>query len=187
MTTADQTQDISAQERVTAKQYLLSMYRAVDDSVKDLGANQLAFKPSPECWSIAETVEHMALIGNVVIGGVMSGIDKAPPPAPDMDRQKVDSHICAMVPKRTTKIKAPESVQPKGKLTVVESLGQLHASHLALIKVLETNHDLRGHSISHPAIGPLDGYQWILVTAAHADRHVDQINEIKADPHFPKA
>jgi hypothetical protein len=33
----------------------------------------------------------------------------------------------------------------------------------------------------------MDGYEFILFIAAHSERHVKQINEVKADPNFPKS
>jgi hypothetical protein len=33
----------------------------------------------------------------------------------------------------------------------------------------------------------LDGYEWVLFVAGHSERHTKQINEVKADPNFPKA
>jgi len=53
------------------------------------------------------------------------------------------------------------------------------------IAFLESSADLRGHLISHPVLGPMDGYQWVLTIAAHTERHTKQIAEVKADPHFP--
>ncbi len=35
-------------------------------------------------------------------------------------------------------------------------------------------------------VGMLDSYQLILFTAAHTNRHTQQIIEVKADPNFPK-
>jgi hypothetical protein len=45
---------------------------------------------------------------------------------------------------------------------------------------------LRAHSAPHPAFQTLDAYQWILFMAAHSDRHTQQINEVKAQPRYPK-
>jgi hypothetical protein len=49
-----------------------------------------------------------------------------------------------------------------------------------------TNDDLRDHFFDHPAFGTLDGYQWLLLISAHSARHTAQIEEVKADPNFPK-
>jgi hypothetical protein len=35
-------------------------------------------------------------------------------------------------------------------------------------------------------MGELDAYQWMLFMAAHSKRHLAQIEEVKADPNFPK-
>ncbi len=32
----------------------------------------------------------------------------------------------------------------------------------------------------------LDAYQWVLLISAHCERHMKQIEEVKADPNFPK-
>jgi len=39
--------------------------------------------------------------------------------------------------------------------------------------------------VEHPALGALDGYQWVLFLAAHGVRHTKQILEVKAEPCFP--
>jgi len=51
----------------------------------------------------------------------------------------------------------------------------------------KTQDDLRGHSIEHPLLNQLDAYQWILLIAAHSERHTAQIEEVKASPGFPGA
>jgi len=33
---------------------------------------------------------------------------------------------------------------------------------------------------------PIDTWQWMLEISSHAERHIQQIREIKADPNFPK-
>jgi hypothetical protein len=45
--------------------------------------------------------------------------------------------------------------------------------------------DLRRRSAHHPTFGPLDGYQWILVIAAHGARHTEQILEVRDGLNFP--
>jgi len=38
----------------------------------------------------------------------------------------------------------------------------------------------------YPHFGLLDGYPWLLLLSAHRARHSEQIEEVKADPNFPK-
>jgi hypothetical protein len=47
--------------------------------------------------------------------------------------------------------------------------------------------DLRGKMFKHPLLGELDGYQAVLVIAAHPQRHALQIEEIKASPEYTAA
>jgi hypothetical protein len=50
---------------------------------------------------------------------------------------------------------------------------------------LKTATGLREHVADSP-MGKLDGYEFVLLIAAHSERHTKQINEVKADPNFPK-
>jgi len=52
--------------------------------------------------------------------------------------------------------------------------------------VSTTQDDLLNHFWQHPATGTIDLYQSILLISAHAQRHILQIEEIKASANFPK-
>lgn len=55
--------------------------------------------------------------------------------------------------------------------------------HINYIKT--TTEDIRGHFFSHPALGTIDAYQYLL-TVAYDDRNmIDKIEEIKSSPGFP--
>jgi hypothetical protein len=49
-----------------------------------------------------------------------------------------------------------------------------------------TQADLRRHFFKHPIFGDLDLYQWLLMIAAHCDRHRVQSEEVMASPEFPR-
>ena len=49
--------------------------------------------------------------------------------------------------------------------------------------VRTTDDDLRRHVVERERC---DAYQWLLLISTHAQRHILQIREIKADPKFPK-
>jgi hypothetical protein len=36
-------------------------------------------------------------------------------------------------------------------------------------------------------LGKLDGYEFLLFTGAHSERHTKQMLEVRADPNFPKS
>ncbi len=51
---------------------------------------------------------------------------------------------------------------------------------------LRKHDDLRAHAVDSPLGKKLDAYEWVLFIGAHSERHTKQINEVKADPKFPK-
>jgi hypothetical protein len=50
--------------------------------------------------------------------------------------------------------------------------------------VRTTSDDLRGHSFGQQEV--IDCWQWMLEISTHAQRHILQIREIKADANFPR-
>ena len=66
------------------------------------------------------------------------------------------------------------------------SLKHFKESRAKTIAFLKTTQDLRQHAVESPLGKKLDGYQWVLFIAAHSERHTKKINEVKADPSFPK-
>jgi hypothetical protein len=102
-------------------------------------------------------------------------------------RQK-DQQILTMVPDRSQKFQAPEPLQPQRKFaTLQEAADYFRKSRDANITYVKTTEDdLRAHSAPHPALGKMDAYQWFLLISSHSERHTRQIEEVKADPNYPK-
>jgi len=51
---------------------------------------------------------------------------------------------------------------------------------------LKKTPDLRAHAVDSPLGSKLDAYEWVLFIAAHSERIPSKIEEVKADPNFPK-
>jgi hypothetical protein len=45
---------------------------------------------------------------------------------------------------------------------------------------------LKNHFTLHPAFGTINTYQLLLLLSGHSERHTLQIEEVKANPAFPK-
>jgi hypothetical protein len=178
-------QDITPAERTKAERYLADTRNGVVEATKGLSEAQWKFKPSPDRWSVAEVVEHLALLEDYFTNGIRPQIMKAPVGGLTQDAKQVDAIILAMIPDRTSKFQAPEPIQPTGRWTPQETLDRYLASRVQTVSFLKTSTDLRGHVFSHPVFGPMDGYEWVLAIAAHTERHTKQILEVKADPNFP--
>ena len=82
-------------------------------------------------------------------------------------------------------LQALAAIKPTGELSRQEVLGRFAASRASIEAFLESAADHRNHAMPHPVIGLLDGYQWVLLIAAHSQRHTNQILELKAGPNFP--
>ena len=178
-------QDITTMEREQALRYLAETRTGVIEAVKGLSEAQFNFKPAPDRWSGAECLEHIAIVENQVLSGVRVRLEKAPAPSADRDVQRVDAMVLSTVPDRSTKVQAPPQLVPTGHTTPAATLERFLASREQTVNWLKSDSDLRGHSVDHPVLGPLDGYEWILAIAGHSERHTKQILEVKADPNFP--
>jgi hypothetical protein len=178
-------QDVTNPEREQALRYLAETRTGVVEAVKGLSDAQFNFKPAPDRWSVAEVLEHIAVVEDLALNSVRARLEKAPAPSADRDAKQVDALILAKVPDRSTKFQAPPQILPTARWTPAATLEHFLASRGETINWLKSSHDLRAHSVDHPALGPLDGYQWILTVAGHSERHTKQILEVKANPNFP--
>jgi len=178
-------QNVTTAEREKGLRYLEETRIGVIEATKGLSEAQWKFKPAPDRWSIAEIVEHIALVEEIVIQNVCAQFANAPAGAAGRDPQPVDQLILAKVPDRSTKYQAPPPIRPTGRWTPNEALQHFLAARIETDAFLRSSQDLRGHVVNHPVFGALDGCQWVLAAAGHAERHTKQILEVKGDPNFP--
>jgi uncharacterized damage-inducible protein DinB len=158
-------------------------------SISGLSQKQWTFKPAPDRWSVAEVAEHITVSESTIAGLVQTKV--MPSPADPSKRELVkgkDELIIEKVPDRSHKVQAPEILRPTGRFAtevdLTKAFEDARKSNMDYIRT--TNDDLRDHFFDHPVLGPLDGYQWLLLVSAHSARHTAQIEEVKADPNFPK-
>jgi hypothetical protein len=66
-----------------------------------------------------------------------------------------------------------------------EALGKFQALRTTMIEYSKTTHDdMRAHSFGDREV--IDCWQWMLEISTHAERHLQQIREIKNDANFPR-
>jgi hypothetical protein len=181
-------QEVSQAEKDRALQYLESTKRGVLDATKGLSDAQWNFKPAPDRWSVAELIEHLAAAEDMLRGVTQEQIMKSPavPVRSAEEIKKSDEIVLAMVPDRSHKVQAPEPLKPTNRFGSPEA-AQKHflESRAATEEYLKNTSGLRAHLGDSP-LGKLDGYEFVLFTAAHSERHTKQMLEVKADPNFPK-
>lgn len=172
-------------ERKQAIELLDRAKQNLHQEVAGLSEAQLGFKPGADQWSIAETLEHITVIQEAVVGIATSRIDGGMPAAEGRDTAWEDAQVMAAVPDRSRKFQAPPPVLPSGRWSPAQAMVRYDAADSVIRGVLEHKTGLRARFIPHPALGPWDGYQWILGGACHTARHTEQIREIKAAAGYP--
>jgi len=180
-------QELSQAEKDKALAYLESTKKDVLDATKDLSPAQWNFKPAPDRWSIAECMEHIAAAEDFIRGNIESGIMKAPA-VPGRDVAAIDAGIIANVPARKTKVQAPDAIKPSNKFGSPQgSIDHFVESRAKTEDFLKSTTGLRDHAADSPTGQKWDAYEFILLIAAHSERHTNQIKEVKADPAYPKS
>lgn len=158
------------------------------DSFRATSPAQFHFKPEPGRWSIAETAEHVIVAetgsGKLIRGKLVREEATAEAIAASAGAEE---RIDARLLKRGTVLPAPDFVMPTGRWsTPREMIDVFDESRAATIEFLLTaGLDLTRYVAPHPALGPLNGYQWAYFLVRHAERHVEQIEEAKRHSAYP--
>jgi hypothetical protein len=159
--------------------------------VRGLSPAQLEYKASPDRWSIRECVSHLAVAEPDYWRDLMKSV-KAPPDMQGKDMQgkkssATDADILWYGIDRVVHTKTGgghEKVDTYKDLGV--ALAKFQTLRLTMIEYIKSTHDdLRAHSFGSQEV--IDCWQWMLEISTHAERHIQQIREIKADPNFPKS
>jgi DinB superfamily len=182
-------QDVSQADRDRALAYLESTKKAVVDATKGLSDAQWNFRPAPDRWSIAEVMEHLAAAEDMIRGMDQDQVMKSPAISPrdPEELKKIDAGVLAQVPDRSHKIAAPEPLKPTNRFgSPADAEKHFLESRATTEQYLKTTTDLRAHAADSPMGVKMDGYEWILLIAAHSERHTKQMLEVKADPNYPR-
>lgn len=175
-----------------------ALVRQLEDSRQGLAlvlegmtAEQSNFKPDSKIWSPTEVVEHLVLMEDLLMGMLKETMEKTKP-IPDAqklpDPSAMDASILKSVPDRSQKAQAPEQAKPKGNYRHwEEAFNAFSERRLKTVDfVNKTKADLRRYQLQTP-MGTMDAHQWLLLLAAHTDRHIAQIHEAKSHELFPKS
>jgi hypothetical protein len=178
---------LTAEDRSKAVKYLEKTRAGVLDATKGLSDAQWNFKPAPDRWSVAEVMEHIAASEDFIRGNIETKVMTSPPRSSPADIKALDEFVLQAVPDRSHKAQAPEPLRPTNRFgSPKDSIKHFKESRAKTITFLKDTKDLRDHAMDSPMGKPLDGYEWVLFLAAHSERHTKQIQEVKADPNFPK-
>ena len=112
---------------------------------------------------------------------------KAPARPDGEDVKAIDEMVLQRIPDRSKKVNTTEPLRPTNRFGSPDaSLKHFEESRAKTIEFLKKTPDMRMHAVDSPLGKKLDAYEWVLFLAAHSERHTKQIEEVKADPNFPK-
>jgi hypothetical protein len=142
---------------------------------------QLGFRMTPDSWSIADVVEHLAIAEPQYWKQLQDSLKQ---PATGYKSESTDAAILWYGIDRTNRARTGDARVPHQKSTARESLvsfQKLRAEMLQLAK--GSPEDMRGRKLLE---GNMDVYQWFLMISTHSQRHILQIREVKAHAGYPK-
>ncbi|NOT49753.1 MAG: DinB family protein [Chitinophagaceae bacterium] len=179
---------VSKPERKYALSLMKETYKDAVKATKGLSEEQLNFKAAPEKWSVKECFYHIAATEKGLWSMLENALKASPNPEKRAEVKVTDEQLVEMIKDRTKKAQAPEPFQPKNisYKNLDEAVDDFKTSRTAHIKYMKTStEDMRNHVVQMP-FGYIDCYQLYLMIGAHSNRHTQQMNEVKADPAFPK-
>jgi uncharacterized damage-inducible protein DinB len=174
-------------ERRFAIRYLNETQRDLEKALKGLSDSQIHHLNKQQGWTIAECVQHLAVVEGGVLGMVKGSMGLETQPL--LKEQIVYSNegLIEAAIKRSEKLSTSDMLQSAKYSKWQNSFSSFNVNREELKNWIETTQDdLHAHVLPHPVYGMLDTYQWILLLAAHSQRHISQIEEVQGDPKFPK-
>ena len=147
-----------------------------------VSAEKRATRPAPERWSAAEVVHHVTIVERGMTQRIGALVDEAKKLAPEQDDTSVLTTIdTATARNRARKIVAGERAQPK-ETDASRVWADYEIARASLRQVLEGADGVALGAVSapHPALGTLNGYEWVAFVGSHTARHAEQIREDSA-------
>jgi len=177
---AARVRDSSPRDDPTVRSRLIGLQSAREGlrhAVEAVQAEARDERPAPERWSVAEILEHLALVeGSVtrLLGRLLA--DTA---AADLPGEVSPLDLRALMD-RGRPIQATQSSIPGGGLTWRQAWDELTDRRAELIRVLTSTEGIVLHRVRAPhfAFGLLDGVDWIRFVEGHEARHAAQILQI---------
>ena len=179
---------LTLDERNLANEELTNSRDHLLNALIGLSEPQLNYKSNDASWSIAECVEHIAISEDKFSGMLQSLLNTEADPS-SRDKIKIsDTELIAMMKDRTNKVQTQKTFEPSGKYgshdATLSSFLIKRKENINFIK--NSDADFRNRVQDFP-FGSVDAFQLVLFMAAHSERHILQIEEVKAGEGFPKS
>lgn len=166
----------------TAELALLDTERAaLLAAVEHVAASDRERRPSPDSWSVAEILEHLATVEHSV-AKLIATRGREPVPEQSEPAVPLDDARVARLRNRARRIDVPDRMRPVGTMDAAAAAQALVVSRAALLDAISHADPvaLEQRSYVHAIVGRIVLRDWIAFIAHHEARHADQIREIAA-------
>jgi uncharacterized damage-inducible protein DinB len=175
-------------EREFALHHLTQSRESLLRVAQRLSREQWHYRSAPGRWTVAECVEHIVTVEARLLDRIQKSLAKDPDPSRRSVFEGQDHAMFANTVGRVVRLQAPDVLVPTGRWPHEQLLPEFEAARrLTQDFAVATQADLRRHFFKHPIFGDLDLYQWLIMIAAHCDRHRAQSEEVMSNPEFPRA
>jgi hypothetical protein len=154
--------------------------REILQSVEDVPGETLCRRATPDGWSVAEILDHLRMVESGVARLITKRVGQAKAAgigaetSTDSVLSSFDGHSATL---ESSILRSPPMVQPKVNIDITEALEGLASSREALriAAVSAAGVPLGEIKHTHPVLGELDLYQWLIFLGNHEGRHRKQI------------
>jgi len=152
--------------------------------VSPLSEAQTSTLPEGEKWTVAQIVEHIAMVDGGAMRICAKLLQKAQAAGKTSDGKVVisDTYLQKGLEIATMKVEAPELVHPNAGQTIQESLGKLDENSEQLDQLRELFESVDGTELKfpHPFFGEISAQEWLALKGGHEMRHIRQIENVLA-------
>lgn len=165
--------------------FIDEQYAAFRATAESVPAADRERQPAEGGWSVAQVIDHAGRVEGVcahlVTGMVAQAREKNVGEETDAG-SVLSPQILANTANRAVKRQAPESALPAPDARYEDAMEALEAAHRRVREALASGDGLALGSIgmTHPALGPLNVYEWGVAVGGHTARHAAQIREVAA-------
>ena len=158
---------------------------ALRDAIETVPRELRRQRPAPERWSVAEIIEHLALVETIFTKRLSAPIAaaRAAGVGPETgERAPLPEPTAAAMANRAVTRTAPDPMQPTGQMDDAEALAAFERAQQGFRDLLSSADGLALSTVTfdHAFFGTLNLYQWTELMAGHELRHAEQIREIAA-------
>jgi len=152
--------------------------------VTGLTDGQTSTRPEGEKWTIAQIVEHIAMVDAGAMRICAKLLKEAQASGKTSDGKVVisDNFLQKGSEIATMKVEAPEFVHPNADQTIPDSLAKLDETSEQLEQMRELFESVDGteFKFAHPFFGDISAQEWLALKGGHEMRHIRQIESVLA-------